>query len=241
MTIARFDRAAAAAVALAAMAWVPAHAETLTFESLAPALYLDGEAFVESSYTYTVKGDFGLVDTVAACSSFACPVGNATKFYYGVNDGALRLERSDLGSFGLLGFSAAYLASQRYGAGFEAGKIVVLGKNGAGTAVATASFAFAPSVVSGFPFTTYAGAALAAFADVRSVEFSACSYDAAGMCVNVNLNLSQFALDNVQVVPEPTTWLLWTAGLTGLAIASRRRSAGAEPSQSAVAATGALT
>jgi PEP-CTERM motif len=201
----------------------PAHAEVITFESAAPSVFVQGETFAQGGYSLTVNGDYGVVDTVAACYIISCPTGNDTAFYYGVNDGRLLLTRNG-GLFDLLGFDAAFLAPYPQPAGVDAGQIRISALDSNGTRI-NAGFAFAVSDDLGFAFTTYSGSALSAFRNIVSVEFLACTYDTFGLCLNVNQNLSQFTLDNLQVVPEPASVALMGLGLGALLLAGRRQRA----------------
>jgi hypothetical protein len=201
----------------------PAHAEVITFESVGPNLFLQGETFAQGGYSLTVNGDYGVVDTVASCVIVSCPTGNDTNFYYGVNDGHLLLTRNG-GLFDLQGFDAAFLAPYPQSAGVDAGQIRISALDANGTRI-NAGFEFAISDDFGFAFSTYSGSDFSAFKNIVSVEFLACTYDSYGLCLNVNQNLSQFTLDNLQVVPEPGSVALMGLGLAGLLLAGRRQRA----------------
>jgi hypothetical protein len=190
----------------------PAQAEVITFESVAPNVFSDGETFAQGGYSLTVSGSYGAVDTVASCYILSCPTGNDTAFYYGVNDGHLLLTRNG-GLFDLQGFDAAFLAPYPQPAGVDAGQIRISALDANGTRI-NAGFEFA---ISGSDFS--------AFRNIVSVEFLACTYDSFGLCLNVNQNLSQFTLDNLQVVPEPGSVALMGLGLAGLLLAGRRQRA----------------
>jgi hypothetical protein len=58
---------------------------------------------------------------------------------------------------------------------------------------------------------------------LRAVDFYACTEDANGRCAALNANSSQFALDNIQVVPTPGSLALVLAALALTAGFSRRK------------------
>lgn len=225
-------RAVCALGALTAALWTPvqtASAATLIdFEPLAPTIVLDGDVLTQDGYALagvaqpgTPGSLVGAVDSASSCFVATCPTGNATSFYQGLNDSSLTLSRSDSGFFSLKSFDAGFLAAVPL-ASFAPGMLLLQGTSAAGGAV-SASFAFDASDAAGnFAFKSYSLGA--AFDLLRSVSFSACTYDMAGACVNPNENFSQFALDNLAVaaIPEPSTVLLTALGLAALALRARR-------------------
>jgi len=218
-------RSVALAAAASAVLAVPATAAVLDFESVSAGLYFAGESFDQNGYRMTVLGnEFGAVDTgVGTCVGLQCPNGSSGQFYFGLNDGALGLERIDGTAFTLNGFSAAFLAALASGDQVPSpGKLVIAGSTAEGSVMQ--QFEFGPSDSFGeFSFKTFAPEG---FVDLLSVSFAACTYDDAGVCQNTNFNLSQFALDNVSVsslsVPEPGTLPLLGIALAGLAFRMRR-------------------
>ncbi|MFY9513190.1 MAG: NF038120 family PEP-CTERM protein [Rubrivivax sp.] len=184
-------------------------------------LYFAGDSFVDGDYTLTARFDYGIVD-VAASLGAVSPSGNATQFYFNSNDGALSLARSDGSLFDLSGFSAAFVPLDP--APLQTTVIVAVGTKQDNTTV-TASWSFASSATSHFPFSSYSGAAFAAFSNLKQVEFRACSLVGSAICTVATQNNGQFAIDNILVaapVPEPSTTLLLTLGLLGLGLRARR-------------------
>ncbi|MCW7541060.1 NF038120 family PEP-CTERM protein [Aquabacterium sp. A7-Y] len=223
------SRSLAALLALCASALLPAQAEVLDFEAVAPGLYADGEDFQQDGWRFSVGGDFGSIDSAAGCFIVVCPSGNDTQFYGGFNDSRLVLERSDGGAFSLLGFDAALVAPLKFGSGVAGGQLVLQATTTAGARVFS-SWDLGQSGADGsFAFQSFAGAALGAFGAVSSIDFFACIYGEGGACLNPSGNLGQFALDNLSLVPvpEPGSVVLLALGLGGLAGFGRRAGAGA--------------
>lgn len=228
----RPTRVACAVGAFVAAMWTPvqtASAATLIdFEPLAPSLVLDGDVLSQDGYSMAgaaVPGApgslVGVVDTAASCFVATCPTGNATSFYQALNDSALTLTRSDNGFFSLHSFEAGFLAAVPL-ANVAPGMLRLHAVAAAGSVIELA-FAFDPSDGAGnFAFKGYAMGGALDF--MKSVSFSACTYDASGFCSNPNENLSQFALDNLSItaVPEPSTVLLSALGLAAVGWRARR-------------------
>ncbi len=214
-----------AAIAGAALSPQVHAATMIDFEPAAlTGLYFSGDSFTQNGYKMTVGFDSGIVDGVGAFSSGA-PSGNATQFYSQLNEGELILEREDGGLFSLDGFDAAFVPLNPAAAGTTV--LVVFATFGDGT-VSGLGFPFLGSNSDHFPFGNYSNAAdFANFTNVKQIEFFACSYDGTNFCTTALQNNGQFALDNVVVtsvasIPEPTTVVLFSLGLVGLAVQSRR-------------------
>ena len=209
----------AAAIALTGAA--PAHANTvIDFNSAdLSGLYAAGESFVQTGYRMTAQLDFGTVDVAAALGAVA-PSGNATPFYFAANSGSLRVAAVDAVPFRLNTFSAAFVPLDP--PSLQATVIVAKGTTAAGAEV-TASWAFASSVTTSFPFAAYT--APAAFSNLARVEFYACSLVGGFICSQPTLNNGQFGIDNISVtaIPEPGTALLLTLGVVGLGLGLGQR------------------
>lgn len=219
-TLGRLMRTAAFACAFGAP--MAQAATVIDFEPEAlTGLYFPGDSFIQGDYTLTTLFDYGIVDTTAALGTQA-PTGNATQFYFNANDGALSIVRSDAALFNLSGFSAAFVPLDP--APLQTTVIVAVGVKQDNTLV-SASWSFAASATSHFPFSVYASAAdFAAFSGIKQVDFRACALVGTTVCAVPTMNNGQFAIDDILVsaVPEPTTTLLMTLGLLGLGLRARR-------------------
>lgn len=181
-------------------------------------LYAAGESFVQNGYQMTAQLDFGTVDLAAALGAVA-PSGNATQFYFAANSGSLRVAPLDAVPFRLNSFSAAFVPLDP--PSLQTTVIVAKGTT-ANDVEVIASWSFASSATTSFPFTGYV--ATPAFANLKRVEFYACSLVGSLICTQPTLNNGQFAIDNISVtaVPEPGTALLLTLGALGLGLRARR-------------------
>jgi len=183
---------------------------------------LPGSSLSFGAYVVTALVDFGVVDVAAALGAVG-PSGNATQFYFNSNDGRLRLTRNDGLAFSLDGLSTAFVPLDPPST--QPTQLWALGTRADGSAV-NATFGYAASSGSSFPFTTYGG--LAGMTDLVSVEFRSCA-NGGLPCSVPTLNNGQFAIDNiaVTVVPEPHSALLMALGLAGVAGLGLRRRRGA--------------
>jgi PEP-CTERM motif len=231
-------RALAAGALLAA---APAMAGMITFDTQAPLALAGGDTLAEAGFTLTaLDNPWGLANGVsglsgmildgadaAACEGIACPAGNASRYYAGLNDGALRLSRDDGRAFSVTGLDFAFLAAQPVDPDLR-GQLVLTGTRADGGSATLALELPGPDAAGNFGFAaaTLDGWTNAAF---TTVTFSACVF-IEGDCVNSldepAFNLAQFALDNidatVSAVPEPSTYAMLLAGLAGLGVAARR-------------------
>jgi MYXO-CTERM domain-containing protein len=220
------------ALALAGVAAAPVHAEMINFESIAPGTILfPGDGVMQQGFSITTQFSPAVVDTSAAFGpgvglDLAGPSGNATQFYIGLNDGVARLRASNGRVFRVAGFDYGFVSAltNLFNPGDVPGLLVadyVTSAGGTGFEL----FSFGAADVNGdFAFRSAGAAEMGALGmGVTQVDFFACTADANGNCAAVNVNFSQFALDNVSVIPNPASLALAALGL-GLLAATRRRS-----------------
>ena len=232
---------AATVGALAVMSATPAMAEVIDFESVAPSIYGGTEVIKQSGYDLTV------IDTPAAgpngtgfagaigdgsdpflCTVAACPTGNASQFYLGVNDGSLKVTRNDNSLFQLTGLDYAFLAPVGSLGSYTYGQLTLVGVLSTG---ANVSYAYDFPVLDSLGYSPFERLSLTAFGGnyFSSVTIGSCLFDGNGGCTSPLAgaeNQSQFAIDNLQVtaVPEPETYALMGLGLGLVGWLSRRRS-----------------
>lgn len=185
-------------------------------------LYFAGESFQQSGFNMTVGYDFATVDVAAALA--APPSGNSTQFYTQLNEGFLTLTRADGGLFNLNSFDAAFVPLVPAAGGQTT--IAAVGIQADGTKVGWA-FLFAPAAAGAYQFARYDDPLdFGVYANLKAVQFYACSFDGANVCASPLQNNGQFALDNINVtaaVPEPSAALMLGLGLGGMAWLRRRQ------------------
>ncbi|SEO54355.1 PEP-CTERM protein-sorting domain-containing protein [Duganella sp. CF517] len=251
----------AALGALALMSATPAMAAVIDFESIGPSIYGGTETLSEHGYTMTV------IDTPAAgpdgtgfagavgdgndpflCAIAACPTGNASHFYMGVNDGGLKVTRGDNAAFQVSGIDYAFLAPVGGLPSYSWGQLTLLGTRIDGGTIAVAYDFPLLDAAGNSPFVSNA---LTAFGNVSlsSLVISSCLFDGAGGCYSPlpgSENQAQFAFDNLDIsavgpvapVPEPETYAMMGLGLGLVGLLSRRR---AKAAANAAATTAAAT
>jgi len=162
------------------------------------------------------------------CDIVACPAGNGSRYYVGLNDGSVSFARSDNLSFHVQALDYAFVAPVSGLADGQYGRLVISGKTDGGGSVST-EIDFAPQGGTGqYSFTSWSAAGFAK-ASLTSVTISACLFDGLGNCVNSDLsaNQAQFAIDNLQLstnvspVPEPDAYAMLGLGLAVLGLARR--------------------
>jgi PEP-CTERM motif len=228
----KFIRQAAAAAAFSvATLWSPVQAASVTIDFEGDdltGLYFPGDSFSQGGFTMTANYDFGVIG-MAGDLGDAGPSGNSTQFYFNSNDGYLTLRATEGGTFSLDGFSAAFVPLIPSPVPDPTIVIVAVGIPEVGGAFGT-FFGFGASETNSFPFLAYGNPAdFGRFNNLVEVQFFACVLDNS-ICATPTQNNGQFALDDVRltlddvkVVPEPSSMLLAMLALAAVARTTRRR------------------
>lgn len=218
------------ALALAALtACSLASAGVLTFNGQAPNIFAGGDTFMEGDVKVSVLGP---VDNFAgalldgadpfSCFTAACPGGNASMYFAGLNDGGmnLMLAGSDISLTSLdFGFIAPLPVPGLTGFG----QLVLQGLFADGSSM-FASRDFSGADNSGnFSFSRWDIDGAFSTSRFSSINVMACLYTDTGTCVNPADNQAQFGVDNIAFVPEPGSMALVGLSLAGLAAVRRRR------------------
>jgi hypothetical protein len=185
-------------------------------------LYLPGDSFEQLGFVMTAAVDFGIVDVAAGLGAVA-PVGNPTQFYFNSNDGRLTVTQAEGLAFSLDGFSAAFVPLDPAP---DQTTVMVAKGTRVDDSQTMMHWLFAPSGAVNHPFGTYGGAQdFGAFANLKQVDFYACSLVGNDICTVPTQNNGQFAIDDIRVtaVPEPAAAVLLTLGLLGLGLRARRQ------------------
>ena len=218
-------------VAALSLAWaVPAAAEVVDFEDVAPTLFTDA-SIVSGSFRFTSDGfGFSGVDDASSFVFGQAPHNAGTsRFLFALNTDGLDMRTTNRDRFRLRSFDYAFVAPFA-GLGSEGatpGELLVVGEKRGGGSV-FASFGFPVANLDGdFGFgrldlagTDFDGVSLV------SASFFGCIYVEGGSCSFVGDDVPpQFALDNIStfVVPEPGSAVLMFGALAGLYAARRRR------------------
>lgn len=228
--------AALAIGALALVSAAPAMADTIDFDSLDSNTYNGLDTFDAGDYHFAVidsptagpngtgfAGAIGYGGDPFLCSIAACPTGNSSMYYLGVNDGSVNISRGDSKAFSLGTIDYAFLAPVDNLAGYSYGQLTVTGITTAGGTV-TYSFDFPALVGGNSPFKTVDLSSKFGNTTFSSVTIGSCVFTATD-CVNPSDNQAQFAFDNLNVtaVPEPQTYAMMGLGLAAMGLVSRRR------------------
>jgi hypothetical protein len=217
---------------LGAFAWgvvaaLPVQATPVDFEDVTPTLF-SGTAVSSGAFDFTSSASFGGfsgVDSSAAFSGNAPP--NATgQFLFMLNADGMHMQRTDGGAFFLPAFDAAFIAPLGGSGGSASpGELHVSAQQIDGDPV-NETFLFSGADLAGnYNFTHFLASALAAEA-LKFADFSACIYLPDNSCSFDPLAQDippQFALDDIAVVPEPTTAALALASLCIIALRRRRQ------------------
>jgi hypothetical protein len=229
-TTGKFLKSIIAAAALSTCAVAQADV-TLNFEGDAPGIFFaGGQNYIDDYWIETYGGTLttdlaGVItdgsDRYACDNPLSCPVNNKSKYLSLLDDSYFYFGLADDSKFRLTSLQASFIgAGQTYAP--VSGLLQLQGFNANGTAAGgVLQLALSGPTNGAFNFANYNtgafGNQLVSF--VRVLGF-AC--DASGAC-NRTANLSNFAIDNIVTVPEPTTLALLGLGLAGFGVSRRRR------------------
>jgi hypothetical protein len=163
-----------------------------------------------------------------ACPGGACPVNNPTTYYGALNDSYVDIFRTDGLGFHVGGFDASFIGAapgNNYPA--VAGLLRLLGFRSDGSSRAQ-DFLLAGPSADGFQFQHFTPTTSFQAEYFTEVVFYGFTCDPSGMCNAFSTNRGQFALDNLNFVPEPASLALLGAGMLGLFGLRRRQSARSE-------------
>ncbi|HJU99755.1 MAG TPA: NF038120 family PEP-CTERM protein [Burkholderiaceae bacterium] len=221
--------------AAALLGAAPAMADTINFESHGPDIFAGGDSFAEAGYTMqvldSIAGGGGFAGAIAngadpdTCSVAACPVGNNSMYYLGLNDGGLNIHRTDASAFSLHGLDYAFVAPVGGLPNFSYGQLVLTGTLAGGGTVRNAFDFQLQNGAGNYVFGAVPLGSAFGQATLSGLTVSACLFDGNGSCFNPAANQAQFAIDNLNVsaVPEPSAYAMLMLGLGGVAFAARRR------------------
>lgn len=195
----------AVGIALAA----PVMAYSVNFEGMPPGFSFPGESVTQENVTLTTTTGIGVVDNLGAFGpgtglDLAPPLGTQGQFYSGLNDAELTMTLADGAAFQILSFDFGFISplTNLYLPGEVPGRLK-MSFDAANGSSGDLAWSFGAANASGmFSMIRLEGAALPSTFFTR-VTFSACTFDINSNCVSPNANFNQFALDNLNVVPEP--------------------------------------
>jgi hypothetical protein len=204
--------------------------------------YNSNDAFRQAGFTLQVRNsataaadDYGLVGALVdgadpfGCYTAACPAGNGSTYFAGLNDGALNFSRDDHLAFTVDALQFAFIGPVGGLPNLVFGQLALTGTLAGGGTVTVRNDFPGQDGAGAFRFDQFLLGGFSANA-LTGLRIDACLYDSNGACSFDHLvtqNQAQFAIDNVQLslVPEPAALTMLLAGLAGLALASRRRAA----------------
>jgi len=233
----QLKKAGAAVIgALALLGSAPVMADTIDFDALDSNTFNGLDTFDAGDYHFAVidspvagpsgtgfAGAIGNGNDPYLCAIAACPSGNSSMFYLGVNDGSVNISRGDSKAFKLGALDYAFLAPVDNLPGYSYGALTVTATTVGGSTV-TYAFDFPALAGGSSPFLTADLSSKFGSTAYSNVTISSCIFTDDG-CVNPFDNKAQFAIDNLTLapVPEPQTYAMLGLGLAAISLVSRRR------------------
>jgi len=223
------------ALALAATAVCSvASAGVVTFEVYDPTVYDAGDQFSKGFDKFTVLGLGGFSGAIVqgsdagSCTIAVCPVGNASRYFTGLNDGGLSFMRTDMSILlSSLDFGFVLPVDGLVG-DVAVGQLQITGTDSLGATTQIAKNFSGQNAAGKFEFSRWDIGGTFAQTRFTQVAFNACLYLTDGSCSFDNdftRNQAQFAIDNIAFVPEPASLALVAISLGGMFVARRRKSA----------------
>lgn len=200
----------------------------ITFDNINPDVFFGGDSFADGSAFMTALGGgfAGAVTDSAGCSGSAivCPVGNATQFYTGLNDGALMVTLGEE-SLHMTSLDFGFVLPVPVSLSGSVGQLILAGVDADGNYTFLSKEFGLQDNNGDYGFEHWALDSAFTNMAFKSVTLVACVYDVNGDCQNPSNNQAQFAVDNIGFLPEPASLALTGVSLFGLLAAGRRRQA----------------